>query len=91
VVTAPSFGPAGTNLTITGAGFAARESVKVKYDTGQSSSTQVSLCSATVAGDGTFSCPATVPADAGRAGTHTIIAKGDTSGTVAKTLFLRTT
>jgi hypothetical protein len=48
------------------------------------------LCTAANAGVGTFSCTGTIPigTNAGGAGTHTIKAKGQTSPTKAKTLFL---
>jgi virginiamycin B lyase len=92
VVTSPTQGPTGTALTITGAGFRAGETVAVKYVTGLSAPRAVLLCNAIAAGDGTFSCPGNIPTgtSAGGAGTHTIKAKGGTSGTKAKTLFLRT-
>jgi hypothetical protein len=91
VTTSPAQGPAETAVSITGTGFSAGETVKVKYDTGQSAPTTMPLCTAIAAGDGTFTCAATIPPNAGAAGTHTIKASGKTSGTVAETLFLRTT
>jgi hypothetical protein len=50
----------------------------------------VQLCSATAAGDGTFSCAGTIPSMSGGPGTHAIKATGKTSGTKAATLFLLT-
>jgi virginiamycin B lyase len=91
VTTSPTLGPAGTTITISGAGFVSGETVKVKYLTGRPAPKSILLCTTTAASDGTFSCPATIPTSAGSAGTHTIKAEGATSGTVAKTLFLRTT
>ena len=90
ITISPTLGPASTTVTISGAGFSAGETVKVKYL--QVTAVRSSfLCKTTAAPDGTFSCPATIPSDAGSAGTHTIQAKGATSGTVAETLYLRTT
>jgi len=91
VTTSPAEGPTGTGVTITGAGFNAGETINVKYDTSQTSNPAVLLCTTVAASDGTFTCTTTVPAGAGRPGTHTIKAKGTTSRTVAKTIFLRTT
>jgi virginiamycin B lyase len=90
VTVSPTLGPAGTPVTISGAGFSAGETVKVKYLTAKAGA-KVLLCKATAAPDGTFSCLATIPANAGIAGTHTIQAKGSTSGTVPETLYLRIT
>jgi virginiamycin B lyase len=89
VVTSPDQGPIGTPVTITGRGFNAGETVKVKLSTG-SSPASVPLCSATAAGNGTFSCTAPVPAATGSPGTHTVEAKGKTSGTKANSIFLLT-
>jgi hypothetical protein len=91
VVTSPTEGSPVTALTITGGGFSAGETVNVKYQTGLVSSATVGLCQAIAAGDGTFSCVATVPSTAGPVGTHTIKAIGQTSGVKALTTFLLTT
>jgi len=77
--------------TITGGGFSAGESVNVKYETGLVSPATVSLCATTAAGDGTFSCVASVPSTPGHVGTHVIKAIGQTSGVKALTTFLLTT
>ena len=82
---APTQGPAGTPLTLSGAGFAPGETVNVKFETGAGA---VTLCKS-AAGAETFSCPTTVPATPS-AGPHTITATGNTSGTKASTLFLVT-
>jgi virginiamycin B lyase len=89
VTTSPTLGPAGRALTLTGSGFNAGEAVHVKYLTGLASPKSVALCAANADPQGTFTCDATVPADAGPAGMHTIEAVGATSGIKAKTLFLR--
>jgi streptogramin lyase len=90
VVVSPSLGRKGTSVTIRGAGFSPGERVLVTFDTGLSSPRAVPLCSGVAIGTGTFSCTASVPADAGGAGTHTIKARGKTSHTKAKAVFLLT-
>jgi virginiamycin B lyase len=90
VTASPAQGRSGTALTISGAGFASGEMVAVKYLTGLLSRTSVLLCAPIAAADGTFSCTAAVPPHAGGRGTHTIKARGRTSGIVAENLVLRT-
>jgi streptogramin lyase len=91
VTTSPTQGPSGSDLTVTGAGFASSETITVEFRTGLPSPAYVPLCAAIAAPDGTFSCIATVPATAGGAGTHKIRATGQTSGTQPRTVFLLTT
>jgi hypothetical protein len=90
VVASPNQGPAGTAESITGAGYSPAETVVVKYLTGLTSPASVKLCTTTAGADGTFACTATIPANAGVSGTHTIKAVGKTSNTAAKTTFLVT-
>jgi len=77
-----SFGTPGTSVTMTGGGFSAGETVRVKYVTGLAKPTGVTVCSG-VAADGQFSCTGRIPpADkAGPLGVHSIKAIGLTSGT----------
>jgi virginiamycin B lyase len=91
VTASPTLGPAGTALTLSGSGFTPGEQVNVKYLTGLATPVSASLCAANAGPDGTFTCDATVPAGAGRAGVHTILAVGKTSGIKAKSIFLRIT
>jgi virginiamycin B lyase len=90
VTVTPSQGPLGTAVTARGAGFSSGETVNVTYTTGETSPKTVALCSVTAAGDGTFSCSGSIPADstAGSDGAHAIQAKGQTSHIKARNLFL---
>jgi hypothetical protein len=83
----PTQGPVGTALMIAGAGFTAGEVVTVSYHTGSGAAT---LCTATAAGAGRFTCTATVPASAGNAGTHAINATGGPLAPRGETVFLLT-
>jgi len=65
--------------------------VTVKYQTGLASPASVRLCATTAAGDGTFSCTASVPSTSGGPGTHGVKATGKSSATKAATTFLVTT
>jgi hypothetical protein len=91
VTIAPLEGRAGTNLTtIKGAGFQANEFVAVSYALGNQTSVPLCPSNPQVASDGTFSCTGSIPTSAGGFGTHTVKAKGQTSGITAKTVFLLT-
>jgi hypothetical protein len=87
----PSGAP-GTAETITGAGYQAAETVKVTYTTGLTSPNKVTLCTATVASNGTFTCNAHIPtrSTAGANGNHKITIKGTTSGSKVKITFTLT-
>jgi hypothetical protein len=78
VAIAPNAGPAGTRVTVNGAGWHIGEPVTVKYDGGTTTST---LCSATAASDGTFTCAGRIPSAsaAGPPGAHSIVAKSLTA------------
>jgi len=91
VDTSPSSGAPGAALTISGMGFVAGETVNVSYKTGLSSPKKVSLCSATVTSNRTFSCSTQVPPEptAGASGDHTIVTEGATSLIRLKTTFVR--
>jgi large repetitive protein len=84
----PSSGAPGSQVVISGAGFAAGETVKVKYKTALATPRDVLLCVATADSDGTVTCPATIPTtDSGAAGAHALKAKGTTSGVTYVTTF----
>jgi virginiamycin B lyase len=89
VVASPAAAFSGSQIGLSGSGFAAGEKVKVSWNTGLSSPKSDALCSAVASGGGTFSCGATIPdaADAGAVGAHTITATGKTSHAKATTTF----
>jgi hypothetical protein len=87
----PTSGPPKTRVAFVGAKFQPGETVKVAYKSGVSSRGSRLLCSAVVAGDGTFGCSGEIPpVDHGATGAHTIIAHGLTSHIKAATTFTLT-
>ena len=89
LVISPSKGPAGTSVTITGAGFQPGEAVGgVTYKATSTSKSKI-CANLTVGNDGTFSCSGQIPsgAQAGPLGKHKITAKGATSRIKATTFF----
>jgi hypothetical protein len=92
VTVTPTSGPAGAAVTVSGAGFASGESVKVSYRTGLASPPSVTVCNTTATGTGSFSCSGHMPsgASAGAAGSHKMVAKGITSLRKATVTFTRT-
>jgi alpha-tubulin suppressor-like RCC1 family protein len=82
VTVAPTSGVAGSVVSIASSRFAPGETVDVEYQTGLALPTQVQLCAPVASSTGTISCPsAVIPgASAGYAGTHKILATGETSG-----------
>jgi hypothetical protein len=92
VTITPSSGPKGTAVTLKGKAFAPNEQVKFSYKTGLASPTKIALCSAIANGSGTATCAGTIPTGGqqGPLGNHTIVAKGATSLTKAKTTFTLT-
>jgi hypothetical protein len=72
----PGSGTNGASFTINGTGFKAGGHVQLLWITGVGT-TKVSLCSAPVASNGTFTCVAMVPpaSNAGAAGPHLVLAK----------------
>jgi hypothetical protein len=91
VAVSPGKGPRGVAITLRGKGFMPGEAVKVKYNTGLTAPAPaaVVLCSASVAGDGTFACGAHIPsgATAGAKGFHLIVAKATPSKLKVTTSF----
>jgi hypothetical protein len=74
LLVAPTSGPAGTAVTLSGGGLDPGEGVLVRYDTG------VRLCKTTADALGSFSCHGTIPTTgAGAPGAHVIQAVGRTS------------
>ncbi|MGH2531828.1 MAG: M23 family metallopeptidase [Thermomicrobiales bacterium] len=78
---APSSGPAGTTVSVTGAGFQPGESVKVSWD----SSFAPALTTVRASSTGTFAASIRVPND--EDGRHLIVAKGLTSDWKASRTF----
>lgn len=80
----PKTGTAGTHVAIGGARFGNSETVRVFYQTGLASPTQVQICSVAATSTGTFSCPSSstvIPStNSGVAGTHQLVAVGALSG-----------
>jgi hypothetical protein len=90
---APTSGPKGTPVTVAGSDFMAGETVSVKYKTLLASPKSIFLCSATAAASSAFSCQGTVRSanqGGGPKGVHEIVAKGQTSGLKARTVFTKT-
>ena len=90
----PKSGPAGSGVNVSGGGFTAGETVTATYKTGlvSPSPPSLSVCVATAAADGTFSCNGTIPTtDAGALGAHKIVAQGSTSLSTAHVSFTLTT
>ncbi len=73
-----TYGLPGTVMTVSGSGFAATETVSIKFDT-------TTIGSATTS-SGAFSASVTIPSTA-TPGTHSIIATGATSGYIASAAF----
>jgi hypothetical protein len=89
----PTAGPKGTPVTIAGNDFMPGETVSVKYKTRLASPKSIFLCSGTAAASSAFSCQGTVRSanqGGGPRGAHEIVAKGQTSGLKARTVFRRT-
>jgi hypothetical protein len=89
----PAAGAPGAVVVITGGGFLPGESVRVRYGTGLTapSPLSVALCTRPAASDGSFSCLAAIPTTyAGAPGLHLVQALGATSRTKETTLFLLT-
>jgi hypothetical protein len=86
---APTSGPAGTPVTVSGGGFGSGEHVTVNYQTGLASPTKVTLCSPTTTRTGSFTCSASIPGSttAGAAGVHKITVGGATSKRTANVNF----
>jgi hypothetical protein len=89
---APTSGPPGTAVTVTGGGWASGETVKLTYATKLTSPSTVVICSAVATGTGAISCTGHIPGSstAGPTGAHTLTAKGATSPRQATTKFTRT-
>jgi hypothetical protein len=89
LVISPSKGPAGSSVSVTGAGFQPGEAIAgVTYDATSTSKSKI-CANVTVASDGTFSCSGQIPsgAQAGALGEHKIKAVGATSRIKATTVF----
>jgi alpha-tubulin suppressor-like RCC1 family protein len=91
----PSSGPPDTVVNVSGAHFSTDEPITVVYKTQLTAPapTKVTLCIVNAVGaEGRFGCLARIPsrAEAGPLGRHTIQAKGQTSGLIAKTFFTLT-
>ena len=79
-------------MTISGRGFTPLEIVKVSYETGIASPKSVTICTAAVLSDTSYSCTGTIPpkAKAGAAADHNIVANGQTSLIKVETTFALT-
>jgi len=87
----PTAGPKGTPVTVAGSDFMPGETVSVTYKTRLASPKSISLCSGTAAASSAFTCQGTIPNNpGGPQGGHDIVAKGQTSGLKARTVFTKT-
>jgi len=85
----PTSGHPRTSVTVSGQGFSPGENVKITYKTGLASPKSVTICTATVGSDTSYTCSGTIPprATAGARGAHTMVAKGLTSLIKVQTTF----
>jgi hypothetical protein len=87
----PSSGRRHTAITLMGSGFSSGQTVKVTYMSGRKRPQRAStvLCSTTVAGDGSFSCSATIPRRhrSGHLGHKSVVAT-EADGASATTTFV---
>jgi hypothetical protein len=92
VAITPTSGPKKTAVTLNATVFGAGEQVKFKYKTGIASPAAVTLCTGLTDANGTASCNGVIPAGGsqGAKGAHSVVAKGVTSLTKAKTTFTLT-
>ena len=79
-------------MTVSGRGFAPLEIVKVSYETGIASPKSVTICTAAVLSDTSYSCTGKIPpkAKAGAHAEHSMVAKGQTSLIKVETTFALT-
>jgi hypothetical protein len=88
----PPSGPPRTQVTVSGVGFLAGETVTVQYKTGLGSPKSITLCTTSAASDGTFGCNGGIPRtrNAGTTGPHKVVARGVSSAIRASTTFTLT-
>lgn len=93
VSVSPTSGPRGTSVTVRGKGYQPQEQVNVYYRTNRHlpNPTRILICTTTAGVDGKSTCTGVIPtSNAGRPGSHTIQAEGQTAGTTAQTTFTLT-
>jgi YVTN family beta-propeller protein len=92
ITASPTSGPPRTSVTVSGRGFTPLEIVKISYETGIASPKSVTICTAAVLSDTSYSCTGRIPpkAKAGAPTDHNIAAKGQTSLIKVETTFALT-
>ncbi len=90
VFASPNSGPPGTAILVSGGGFQPGEQVTVTYRRSEKGERSALMCNAETSSDGLFSCTGVIPKNPGAPNLDLIIARGETSGTKAKTNFYPT-